>query len=189
MLQNSKKTHKTSVLNTSSSSDTCVNADAVKGRSKTKTPAPLSLRTRALRLLSRREFTRKELEGRLIKFDSEGLTADSLTVLLDDLESRGWLSDQRYAQAFVRRRVGQYAKAAIAQQLKRAGVGEEDRQQVLEEMGQEDEFDFALSLAERKFRQLPTDDKSRARVLRFLQSRGYAIGLGLRVLKQLGQKK
>jgi len=26
-------------------------------------------------------------------------------------------------------------------------------------------------------------------VLRFLQSRGYAIGLGLRVLKQLGQKK
>jgi SOS response regulatory protein OraA/RecX len=39
-------------------------------------------------------------------------------------------------------------------------------------------------LCQRKFRRAPVDQKEKARQIRFLQSRGYSIGLALRVLKQ-----
>ena len=51
----------------------------------------------------------------------------------------------------------------------------------------DDEFAAALALCQRKFRRAPTDQKEKARQLRFLQSRGYSISLALRVLKQVGQ--
>ena len=150
-------------------------------------PAQPSLRARALRLLGRREFPRQELEKRL-----RGYTDDSaeLQALLDDLTERGWLSDARYAEALVRKRAGQFAQRSIAQELKRAGVDEDVTAAALAQNATgepDDEFAAALALCRRKFRGAPTDQKEKARQLRFLQSRGYSISLALRVLKRAGQ--
>ncbi len=156
-------------------------------------PAQPSLRARALRLLGRREFPRQELEKRL-----RGYTDDpaELQALLDDLSERGWLSDARYAEALVRKRTGNFARRSIAQELKRAGVDEDVTAAALAQNASsgsgdaddpDDEFAAALALCQRKFRRAPTDQKEKARQLRFLQSRGYSISLALRVLKQVGQ--
>ena len=109
--------------------------------------------------------------------------------LLDDLAERGWLSDARYAEAVVRRRTGQYARRSIAQLLKRAGVDEEVSASALEKSPENDpdeEFAAALALCQRKFRNVPVEQKEKARQIRFLQSRGYSLGLALRVVKQRG---
>lgn len=144
----------------------------------------LSLRGRALRLLGRREFSRQELEGRLRGYvDAENPV--ELEVLLDNLAERGWLSDARYAEALVRKRTGQYARRSIAQELKRAGVAIEVTDAVLTPVDPDEEFAAALALCQRKFRHAPDDQKEKARQIRFLQTRGYGLGLAIRVMKHL----
>lgn len=148
-------------------------------------PQPLTLRGRALRLLGRREFSRQELEKRLRGHIDPDNPAE-LDVLLEDLTERGWLSDARYADALVRKRTGQYARRSIAQELKQAGVTLEVSDTALAEINPDEEFAAALALCQRKFRRAPTDQKEKARQIRFLQSRGYGLSLVLRVLKHTG---
>jgi len=151
-----------------------------------------TLRGRALRLLGRREFTRQGLEKRLHVHVADAANADKpaeLETLLDDLTERGWLSDARYADALVRKRTGQFARRSIAQELKQAGVNEEITAVALAQNSESDpdqEFAAALALCQRKFRRAPTDQKEKARQIRFLQSRGYSLSLALRVIKQSG---
>ncbi len=142
-----------------------------------------SLRGRALRLLGRREFSRQELAKRLRAYAEEPA---ALEALLDDLAARGWLSDARYADALVRKRTGHYAQRSIAQELKRAGVSEDVTAAALPAVDPDQEFAAALALCQRKFRRAPAEQKEKARQIRFLQSRGYSIGLALRVLKRIG---
>lgn len=151
---------------------------------KQSSPQP-TLRTRAMRLLARREFSRQELESRL-----RGYAEDSaeLGTLLDELTERGWLSDARFANAVVHKRKGQFARRAIQQELKRAGVTEEVTAAALAEVDPDEEFAVALALCQRKFRSAPADQKEKARQIRFLQSRGYSLSLTLRVLKQASDK-
>ena len=77
-----------------------------------------SLKARALRLLSMREYSRKGLEAKLKESAAKALTRNpeitegeslpsakplstQIEEVLDDFEARGWLSDERFAQAFV----------------------------------------------------------------------------------------
>jgi regulatory protein len=147
---------------------------------KKRSPQQPTLRGRALRLLGRREFSRQELDQRL---RGHAESQAELEALLDDLAERGWLSDARYADAVVRKRKGQFARRAIAQELKQAGINEEVTAAALAAVDPDEEFAAALALCRRKFRRAPVDQKDKARQIRFLQSRGYAISLALRVLK------
>lgn len=142
-----------------------------------------TLRSRALRLLARREFSRQEIEQRLrpyVDVDKPG----ELGVLLDEFTERGWVSDARYADAIVRGRKDRYGKRAIDQQLKQAGVSEEARASALAGIDADHELASATALLRRKFRAPPNDDKEKARQVRFLQARGYSLNLALRALKQ-----
>lgn len=142
-----------------------------------------TLRSRALRLLGRREFTRQELDKRLRPYADPDHPGE-LEALLDDLSARGWLSDARYAEALVRKRTGQFARRAIAQELKQAGVAPEVSDAALDQAEASDEFAEALALCRRKFRSAAVDKKDVARQVRFLQTRGYALSLALRVVQQ-----
>ncbi len=146
-----------------------------------------SLRSRALRLLGRREFSRQALESRLRVYIESPEELHALHALLDELAERGWLSDTRFAAALVRQRKDRYGKRAIAQKLKQAGVSAEDTAAALTGMDADTEFQTACALLNRKFRHPPTDDKEKARQVRFLQARGYTIGTTLRVLKTSGR--
>lgn len=142
-----------------------------------------TLRSRALRLLGRRELSRQELEKRLSAYVDPDNPCE-LDVLLGELSERGWVSDVRYAEAIVRGRKDRYGKRAIDQRLKQAGVSEENRVSALAGMDADHELATAVSLLRRKFRGPPDDDKEKARQVRFLQARGYSLNLALRVLKQ-----
>ncbi len=145
-------------------------------------PQP-SLRSRALSLLGRREFSRQELDKRLRAYvDPEN--PGELGALLDEFSEQGWISDARYADAIVRVRKDRYGKRAIDQRLKQAGVSEEARASALAGIDADHELASATTLLRRKFRAPPADGKEKARQVRFLQARGYSLNLALRVLKQ-----
>ena len=57
-----------------------------------------SLKARAVRYLSRREYSRLELEKKLRAYLAEDESEDDLTAVLNDLEQKGYLSDERFAQ-------------------------------------------------------------------------------------------
>ena len=61
----------------------------------------ISLKGRALRLLSGREYSRAELVRKLAAFEE---VPGELALALDDLEVKGFISDLRAAESLVRRR-------------------------------------------------------------------------------------
>ncbi len=123
--------------------------------------ASLSLQARALRWLSQREYSRKELRSRLLRaaaaaariargaqdtgdalptdaLPSDALPADALPAessdeaaiideaaidtLLDHLQARGFLSDERFAESRIRVRARRFGNQRIAGELKQHGL-------------------------------------------------------------------
>ena len=140
-----------------------------------------SLRARAMRFLARREHSREELRRKLGPKVTGG---DDLEAVLDDLASRGWLSDARYAEQSIRAKAKRYGPARLAQQLRAKGVDDE----VIEAGFRAAGADGASSLDRvwaSRFRGVPADDRERARQVRFLQGRGFNLEDIIRFLKQL----
>ena len=145
-----------------------------------------SLKARALRLLSLREYSRKDLGSKLSEYASqidaaEGNNALTIESILDDFEQRGWLSDTRFAEALVRRRSERYGMRKIQGELDRAGVSSEHSADLLEQL-KLSEFARAKELWERKFDIIATDPKERARQYRFLVSKGFNADLVARII-------
>ncbi len=153
---------------------------------KSKKQSP-SLKARALRLLSMREYSRKglatkleESAARMLKMQPESgesipaipLTAQ-IEAVLDDFEARGWLSDDRFAEALVRRRSERYGIRKIADELDRAGVDLKRSAKLLADL-KESEFQRAFDLWSRKYGAHAQDQKERARQYRFLASKGFS---------------
>ena len=144
-----------------------------------------SLKARALRLLSLREYSRKDLaakltesEARWAKLGSEQPrhTSDArnaqIEEVLDDFEARGWLSDARFAEALVRRRSERYGVRKIQGELERAGVDTQTSASLLRSL-KETEYQRAYELWLRKYGEKAQDQKERARQYRFLASKGF----------------
>ena len=142
-------------------------------------PPADDLRSRALRLLARREYSREELLHRLRPHAEDG---DDIAALLDQLEQRGWLSEARFAEQLVHARQGKYGSQRIAHELREKGVGDEVIAGVLDQVRQ-DEYAVAKEVWRKKFGQLPADAKEKAKQVRFLQSRGFRLDVIFRVLE------
>ena len=156
----------------------------------------LSLRTRALQYLARREYSRAELRGKLQRYvqtdddfepsfdssvaDSSGL--DGLDALLDDLTARGWLSDARAATQFLHAKRSRFGTQRIAHELRQKGITEELISAAMPAL-KEGELEAARAVWQRKFGMLPQDEKEKARQMRFLQSRGFGFDVIFQVLR------
>ncbi len=173
-----------------------VSADAPAPRRK---PVVVSLRERALRILVRREYSRLELRRRLLE---HAASEEELDALLDTLEQKKQLSDQRYAESRARVLGRKYSSARIGQELRRQGVGDVDMAQAMHDARAAD-LQRARTIWQRKFGSRPSfglnDDDSnnasnnasndassdrtnntaaeRARQIRFLQSRGFSFDI------------
>jgi regulatory protein len=144
--------------------------------------ATLSLRTYAIRLLARREYSAAELEQRLIARDA---SPEDIHALITDLTARGLLSDERYAQAVVRHKANRYSRRSIAGALKAQGVDASAIDSALNEAGVDDEATLR-ALWQRRFGAPPADDREKARQVRYLQARGFSLTSILKLLRAGG---
>ena len=128
-----------------------------------------SLKGRALRLLSGREYSRLELERKLIVFEEE---PGSLAAALDDLQAKGFISEQRVLESVVNRRASKLGASRIKQELQGKGL---DPQAVAEAVNalRATELARARDVWQRKFGQAPEDAGQRAKQMRFLAGRGF----------------
>jgi regulatory protein len=163
-----------------------------------------SLKARALRLLSLREYSRKELstklnesEKRRVQRDKSRKAAESesdsdnsistrasdmeIEAVLNDFEQRGWLSDTRFAEALVRRRSERFGVRRIQDELGRAGIDPEKSVSLLNSL-RETEYQRAHELWMRKFGAVAGDQKERARQYRFLASKGFSADVVVKIV-------
>ena len=162
------------------------------------------LRARALRLLARREYSRQELAGKLRSKPAprptqrnakrqadefapdphasdvyEPPTEHEVNALLDDLEQRKMLSDNRYAEMHTRLRAPRYGDSRLRQELAQKGIDRDTITSVLAE--QPDELSRCCDIWRKKFGQLPRDINERMKQTRYLASRGFA----MRIIQQI----
>jgi regulatory protein len=142
--------------------------------------APVSLRAQAISLLARREYARSELERRLI---AKGAPRSEVGLVLDELIAQGYLSDARYARAMADRKAGGYSRRSIAEVLKSKGVARADIERALTEAETDDEKALR-ALWQRRYGRPPMDEREKARQVRFLQTRGFALSAILKLLRE-----
>ena len=138
--------------------------------------SPAALKTRALRLLVRREHSRAEL-GRKLAPHAE--SAQALEAVLDLLLSKRQQSDHRFAEERARVLGRKYGAARIRHDLKARGVADA----VIERVPLQDEAQRARAILLRKFPAACASGEERARRARFLQGRGFSYDVVVTVLK------
>lgn len=140
----------------------------------------LSLKGRALRLLSQREHSLDELRRKLARHVQEG---DDLEAVLRDLQGKDFISETRVVESVLHRRAGQLGASRLRQELQAKGIAAEAVQQAVAEL-QPTEFRRAHALWLRRFGTLPAEDaRERARQSRFLAARGFSGDIVRRVLR------
>ena len=123
-----------------------------------------------MRLLSQREHSRVELERKLAAHEEEPGT---LARALDELQAKGFISEDRVVESVIHRRAGKLGTARVQQELAAKGLSSESMAQALEQL-RSTELERARDVWSRKFGESATDPKERARQMRFLLSRGFA---------------
>ena len=140
------------------------------------------LRVRALQLLTRRDYSRAELQKKLA---AHAESAEELASVLDTLQGERLLSDHRYATQRVTARAGRYGDARLKRELRLKGVSDDDIAAALPEGG--DETERCLAVWQRKFGQPAQTPEERAKQMRFLQYRGFSSEAIRRALRGIEQ--
>jgi regulatory protein len=129
-----------------------------------------SLKGRALRLLSSREHSRLELERKLQRYEE---MPGELIAALDDLQAKGFISEQRVLESVVNRRAGKLGAARIKQELQAKGLDAELVTGAMTAL-RAGELTRAREVWLKKFGQQAQDSSERAKQMRFLAGRGFA---------------
>ncbi|MGV9747187.1 recombination regulator RecX [Rhodococcus zopfii] len=148
-----------------------------------------------LRLLTDRARSRAELATKL---EQKGYTAEVAERTLDRLAAVGLIDDADFAQQWVRSRhlYAGKGKRAIALELRRKGIGQQDAAEALDQIDGDDERARAVDLVRKKLRTqppLPTEgdrreiaaerDKLVRRLVGMLARRGYSQGMAFDVVR------
>jgi regulatory protein len=138
-----------------------------------------SLKGRALRLLSQREHSRKELERKLAQHEQ---VPGELAKALDELQARDFINDDRAMESVVHRRSGKLGAARVKQELVAKGLSGEAVAQAMDAL-KETELPRAQEVWRKKFGQAPSNEAERAKQVRFLITRGFAAEVVRKVVK------
>lgn len=142
-------------------------------------------RTILLDTLTGQARTRKELADRLALRD---VPDDVAGELLDRFTEVGLIDDASFAQQWVesRHRSRGLAPRALAQELRRKGVGDEETKAALEQIDERDQRTAARALVDKKLRSMRGLDRQVAtrRLAGLLARKGYGAGLAFSVVRE-----
>ncbi|RZL06011.1 MAG: recombination regulator RecX [Rubrivivax sp.] len=142
----------------------------------------ISLKGRALRLLAGREHSRAELQRKLASHEA---VPGELSRALDELEAKGFISEQRVIESVVNRRSSRLGAARVRQELQAKGL---DAQAVAEAVAglRVTEEARAREVWRKKFGEPPRDAAEHGKQVRFLLTRGFGADVVRRVVRGNG---
>ena len=140
----------------------------------------MSAKSVAVKLLSRREHSALEIRDKLQKRDFE---EEEVAQAISELQQGGWLSDERYAEAYIRMRQQKgFGPIRIAMELHERGVEEN----IVEAFIDDSEQSWQQILQRqylKKYKNRPVKDyNDKAKRIRFLQYRGFPLDAIYRII-------
>lgn len=135
----------------------------------------LSVKGRALRYLAQREHSRAELERKLAPHVEDGPEASAqaqIAAALDDLATKGLLSEARVAESVLLGQGRRYGVRRLRQTMQAKGLAPELVTQTLQQ-ARVTELERAQEIWRRRFGSPPADGAERTRQMRFLAGRGF----------------
>jgi regulatory protein len=142
----------------------------------------LSLKGRALRLLSQREHSRAEM---VRKLSSHEEVSGELAQVLDDLQAKGFIDETRVLESVVNHRAPKLGNGRIKQELQAKGLAPDAVAQAMLDL-KESEFSRAQNIWQKKFGTPATTANERAKHYRFLLTRGFSSEVVRKVVKLSG---
>jgi regulatory protein len=139
----------------------------------------ISLKGRALRLLAGREHSRAELEKKLAPHEQE---PGELQRALDELQAKGFISEQRVVESVLHRRAARLGAGRVKQELQAKGISADAVAEAVERL-RGTETERAREVWRKKFGEPAADLAGRARQMRFLASRGFGAEAIRRVVR------
>lgn len=140
----------------------------------------------ALRYIDYSPRTIKETIDKLQTLEFEETVVEAT---LEFLKSYGYLNDLEYAHSFIRNRIHQkrHGRHKVSYDLIRRGISKDISAPILEEY-QEAEYEGATYLYHKKTKGAEiTDQKEKAKITRYLQSRGYSYDIIKDVIQEATQ--
>ena len=106
--------------------------------------------------------------------------------MLEEFERRGWLSEQRALEQLVHARRGKFGSGRIRQELLSKGIAEDAVARTLPQL-KDGDLVAARAVWTKKFGSVARNAQERARQIRFLQGRGFALEIAMRIIKGGGE--
>ncbi len=142
----------------------------------------LSLKGRALRLLSQREHSRAELVRKLSPHEE---APGELAQALDDLQAKGFIDETRVLESVLNHRASKLGNGRIKQELQAKGLAPAAVSQAMLDL-KDSEFARAQNIWQKKFGSPAVDANERAKHYRFLLTRGFSSEVVRKVVKLSG---
>ncbi|VXA58065.1 regulatory protein [Acinetobacter proteolyticus] len=152
---------------------------------KTKTLTGSRLRSYAFALLTRRDYSQAEL---ITKLNQYAVNPEEVEKLVEELAQQNYQSDQRVAELTL---ASQLRKGKGLQRIKQALKAKQlDTGLITEELQDVDWLNQAYQLKLKKFGQeVATDPKIKARQIRFLQYRGFDMGVIMKAIARSSEEE
>ncbi|EFF82307.1 regulatory protein RecX [Acinetobacter haemolyticus ATCC 19194] len=152
---------------------------------KPKTLTGQRLRSYAFALLSRRDYSQAELTEKLNQY---AIDPNEVAILVTELAEKNYQSDQRVAALTLS---SQIRKGKGLQRIKQALKAKQlDAELIAEELEEVDWLDQAYQLKVKKFGEDVTKDpKLKAKQIRFLQYRGFDMGVILKAIARTSEEE
>lgn len=133
----------------------------------------MSIRQKALNLLSRREHSRRELFLKLSRYD---FSPEEIVPILNEIQNENLLSEDRFIESFIRaRRSKGFGPLKICAELQNRGI-DPTRILVSEEWLQTDWQERADAVRIKRFGEpVPVSTIEQAKQGRYLQQRGFTV--------------
>ena len=141
----------------------------------------MSAKSVAVRLLSRREHSAFEIRDKLLKRDFD---ETEIAQAIVELQQGGWLSDERFAEAYIRmRQLKGFGPIRISIELNERGV----KESIVDGYMQPGDEIWLQTLQQqylKKYKNNPIEDyNDKAKRIRFLQYRGFSLDAIYRTVK------
>lgn len=152
---------------------------------KPKTLTGARLRSYAFALLTRRDYSKADLEAKLNQY---AINPEEVANLVDELAQQNYQSDQRVAELTL---ASQLRKGKGLQRIKQALKAKQlDTELITDELSEVDWLDQAYQLKIKKFgMEVEMDPKLKARQIRFLQYRGFDMGIIMKAIARTSDEE
>jgi regulatory protein len=141
-------------------------------------PDNKALVSAALKLLSRRDYSRSEFVSKLssAEFDKSDVEAAA-----DWCHAQGFLNESRFAEVTSRRLGTKYGAQRVAHTLRQKGVAEDQVSAAISTL-KESEQERACAIWNRKFGKIAESADEKSKQIRYLQSRGFSFAIVKKVI-------